>query len=221
MRRRTGSPPPLLAGIYAALTSTTDLRCPAGKRISHGRTASELQSFSPYVRAGNSNTAKGGSVSASAQPDIAEDSKRSRADRARLRLVLPIGVIVAVAIVCVIVAVLTSARRADEVSLNREQELIQQAIADRGARVLREVESVAATERAAETIRRNYDPQWVERRVGNWLETISITISSPSSTLPTRSNTPVRDPRRRRRDRVGRWSLRPCSICCAGGLAQR
>ena len=116
------------------------------------------------------NTAKGDSVSASAQPDIAEDSKRPRADQIRRRLVLPIGVLVAVAIICVIVAVLTSARRADEVSFNRDQELIQQAIADRGAEVLRELESVAATERASETIRHTYDPQWVERRVGNWLE---------------------------------------------------
>ena len=118
----------------------------------------------------NSNTAKGNSVSASAQPDIAEGSKRPRADQILRRLVLPIGVLVAVAIICVIVAVLTSARRADEVSFKREQELIQQAIADRGAQVLRELESVAATERAAETIRRTYNPQWVERRVGNWLE---------------------------------------------------
>ena len=118
----------------------------------------------------NSNTAKGNSVSASAQPDIAEGSKQPRADQILRRLVLPIGVLVAVAIICVIVAVLTSARRADEVSFKREQELVQQAVADRGAQVLRELESVAATERAAETIRRTYNQQWVERRVGNWLE---------------------------------------------------
>ncbi len=118
----------------------------------------------------NTNTAKGNSVSASAQLDIAEGSKRPRADRMRLRLVLPIGLVVALAIICVIVAVLTSAKRADEVSFHHEQELIQQAITDRSARVLRELESVAATERAAEAIRHTYDPQWVERRVGNWLE---------------------------------------------------
>ena len=119
----------------------------------------------------NKSTAKGSSVTASAQPEIAEDGIRPRSDQTRLRLVVPIGVIVAVAIICVIVAVLTSARRADEVSLNREQELIQQAIADRGVRILRELESVAATQRAADAIGRNYNAQWVDRRVGNWLET--------------------------------------------------
>ncbi len=106
----------------------------------------------------------------SARPQIAEECKRSRWDQARLSLVIPIGVIGAVAIVCVVVAVLTSARRADQVSLNREQQLIQQAIADRGARVLREVQSVATTQDATLAVRVNYDPQWVERRIGQWLQ---------------------------------------------------
>ena len=47
---------------------------------------------------------------------------------------------------------------------NREQQLIRQAIADRGARVLRELESVAATPQRRSGIRDNYDPQWVEQR---------------------------------------------------------
>ena len=83
---------------------------------------------------------------------------------------MPIGVIVAVAIVCVVVAVFTSAQRADDVSFNREQQLIQQAIVYRGVRVLREVESVAATERATLAIRGAYDPQWVTQHVGHWLQ---------------------------------------------------
>ncbi len=106
----------------------------------------------------------------SARPQIAEDSNRSRWDRARLRLIVPIGAIVAVGVVCLIVAIVTSARRADEVSVDRERQLIQQAIMGRGARVLREVESVAETNGATQAIRENYDPQWVERRVGNWLQ---------------------------------------------------
>jgi diguanylate cyclase (GGDEF)-like protein len=109
-------------------------------------------------------------VVTSARPRIAEEYKRSRWDQARLSLVVPIGVIVAVAIVCLVVSVVTSARRADQVSLNREQQLIQQAIADRGARVLREVQSVATTQGATQAIRVNYDPQWVERRIGKWLQ---------------------------------------------------
>ena len=106
----------------------------------------------------------------SARPKIAEERKRSHWNPARPTFVMPIGAIVAVAIICVVVAVLTSAQRADEVSFNREQQLIQQAIADRGARVARELESVAATERATEAIRVDYDPLWVEHRFGGWLQ---------------------------------------------------
>jgi len=106
-----------------------------------------------------------------AQSHIAGERKRSRWDKARLSLLLPIGVIVAIAIVCVVIAVLTSAQRANEVSLNREQQLIQGAITGRSARALRELESAAAIPRAVVNIRNNYDPQWVDRRVGPWLET--------------------------------------------------
>ncbi len=60
----------------------------------------------------------------SARSHIAGESKKSRWDQARVSLVVPIGVIVAVAIVCVIVAVLTSAQRADEVTFNTEQQLV-------------------------------------------------------------------------------------------------
>ena len=98
-------------------------------------------------------------------------SRQSRWDRARVSLVLPIGVIVAVAIVCVVVAVLTSAQRADDVSFNREQRLIRQAITDKGIRVLRQLDSVAGTPRAALTIRAKYQPDWVARHLGTWLQT--------------------------------------------------
>jgi len=109
-------------------------------------------------------------VTTSARPRVAGENNRSRRDRARLRLVVTIGVPAVVAIVCLVAAVLTSARRADEASLDRERQLIQQAIADRGTRILREVESVAATPDAKQAIRRDDDPQWVERRIGKWLE---------------------------------------------------
>jgi diguanylate cyclase len=105
----------------------------------------------------------------SARPQIAEEAKRSRWHEARLRLVVPIGVIVAAAIGGIVVAALVSTERADEVSLNREKELVQQAITDRGAHALREVASVAATPGATDAIRADYDPQWVEARVGDWL----------------------------------------------------
>jgi diguanylate cyclase len=109
-------------------------------------------------------------VRTSALPEIAEDSNQSRWDRARLRLFLPIGLIVAVAVVCLIIAIVTSARRANEVTLDRDEQLLQQAIAGRAIRMLREVESVAATNGATEKIRETYDPLWTESRVGNWLQ---------------------------------------------------
>jgi len=109
-------------------------------------------------------------VPVSAQQRIATEIKGSRWNRARVSLVIPIGVIVAVAIICVVVAVLTSARRADQVSFNREQQLIQQAIADRGGRVLQQLDSAAGTLRADASIRTAYDPQWVAKR-GDWLQT--------------------------------------------------
>jgi diguanylate cyclase len=103
-----------------------------------------------------------------ARSHIAEGRKRTRWDQARLSLVLPIGVIVAVAIVCVVVAVLTSAKRADEVSAGREQTLLEAAVLGKGARLVRELESAAATERATSQLRNNYDPQWAARRA-YWL----------------------------------------------------
>jgi diguanylate cyclase len=110
-------------------------------------------------------------VPRSARERIAGESKASRWDRARVSLVMPIGVIVAVAIICVVVAVLTSAQRADEVSFDHEQQLIRQAVADHGERVLHELDSVAGTPRAAVAIRAAYNPQWTDRHVGVWLQT--------------------------------------------------
>jgi diguanylate cyclase (GGDEF)-like protein len=66
-------------------------------------------------------------------------------DRARLSVVVPIGVIVAVAIVCIVVAVLSSAQRADEVAVMQEARLFTKAIAYRGEWSLRKLENVAGT----------------------------------------------------------------------------
>ena len=100
---------------------------------------------------------------------IAGDRKRSRWKKARLSLLLPIGTIVAIAIVCVVVAVLTSAQRANEVSQTRERELIQGAITGRGLRILRELESAAAAQHATTFVRDNYDQEWIDRRA-HWLQ---------------------------------------------------
>jgi diguanylate cyclase len=113
----------------------------------------------------------GGSVVPSARSHIAGESKRSRWDRSRASLVLPIGVIVAVAIVCVIVAVLTSAQRADEVAFNTEQQLVRQAADDHGLRAMHLLQGAAATPMATAKIRDAYDAAWADRRIGPWLET--------------------------------------------------
>ncbi len=103
----------------------------------------------------------------SARLHIAGERKRSRWDQ--VRLVMPIGVIVVVAIVCVIGAVLTSARRADQVAFENEQRLIALSLAEHGQHALHLVESVAATPSATARIRNAYDPQWADQRIGQWL----------------------------------------------------
>src|SRR5215471_13700533 len=88
----------------------------------------------------------------------------------RLSVVVPISVIVAVAIVCVVVAVLSSAHRADEVALDTERQLFTRALTNHGQRVLREVESVATSEAAYRRIRTQFDPEWVQIYVGSRLQ---------------------------------------------------
>ena len=83
---------------------------------------------------------------------------------------VPIGVIVAVAIICVVVAVLSSARRADEVALDAERQLFTRALANHGERVLREVESVSTSEIAYRRIRVAFDREWVQTYVGRRLQ---------------------------------------------------
>ncbi|MEI8275067.1 MAG: EAL domain-containing protein [Hyphomicrobiales bacterium] len=84
-------------------------------------------------------------------------------------MVVPIGVIVAVAIVCIVVAVLSSAQRADEVAIEHENQLLSGALANYGTRVLREIDSVASSQSATQNIRRKFDPLWADERAGVWL----------------------------------------------------
>jgi diguanylate cyclase len=109
-------------------------------------------------------------VSLSAQTDDAGDSKRSRIDFAWLKVIVPVAAIVAVAVICLVIAIVASARRADELAVKREQQLVHQAIVERGARMLRQLESMATTDRAMQAIREQYDPQWVDEHLGRWLQ---------------------------------------------------
>ena len=88
-----------------------------------------------------------------------------------LSVVVPIGVIVAVAIVCIVVAVLSSAQRADVVAVDHEKQLFSRALTNYGERVLREVESVASSDGAIQNIRRSFNSDWANQRIGTWLET--------------------------------------------------
>jgi diguanylate cyclase len=130
--------------------------------------ASELQSFSAILGR-NKNVAKEEIVTATAPPPIA--ASQSRWDDGRARLVILAAAFVGLAILVVFAFLLTSARRTDDAAQAREQKLVQQAIISRGVRILHEVESVAATSRATKHIRQAFDPAWVDRRVGGWLET--------------------------------------------------
>jgi diguanylate cyclase (GGDEF)-like protein len=85
-------------------------------------------------------------------------------------VVVPIGVIVAVAIVCIVVAVLSSAQRADVVAVDHERQMFSRALTNYGERVLREAESVASSDGAIQHIRQSFDYDWVNQRVGTWLE---------------------------------------------------
>ncbi|HET9716869.1 MAG TPA: EAL domain-containing protein [Pseudolabrys sp.] len=87
-----------------------------------------------------------------------------------MSVVVPIGVLVAVAIVCIIVAVITSAQRADVVAIEHEQQLFSRALANYGERVLRQVESVASADTTVRNIRRSFDADWASRNVGRWLD---------------------------------------------------
>jgi diguanylate cyclase (GGDEF)-like protein len=106
----------------------------------------------------------------SAQPPIAGERKPTRWGRAHASLVVPIGVIVALAIICIVVAVLSSAQRADAVSFATEQQLIRQAVMERGIRALHVLQSAAATPPAVAKIRDAFDPSWADIRIGEWIE---------------------------------------------------
>ena len=98
---------------------------------------------------------------------------RASKDSGRARTIgaAPIAIVVMVAIVCVVVAVLSAAERADDVELQQERRLLVQAITDRGHRVLRELENVAASNDIVLQLHYNFDPDWVHHLVGLRLST--------------------------------------------------
>jgi diguanylate cyclase len=114
---------------------------------------------------------KGGNVLPSAQMQTAGETNRSRWDPARVRLLIPIGVIVVIAIICIAVGVLSSALRANRFSADSEKQSILRSIDENAERALRHLQGVASMPQAIAKIRDSYDAAWVDRRVGQWLET--------------------------------------------------
>lgn len=107
-------------------------------------------------------------------------------DRARLSVVVPIGVIVAVAIVCIVVAVLSSAWRADEVASNQEIRLLTKALAYRGEWSLRKLENVAEANIAYRG-EAQLDHAALERTIAPWLKMLLdhefVLVADPSDRL--------------------------------------
>jgi diguanylate cyclase len=91
-------------------------------------------------------------------------------DRARLSALVPVGLIVAVAIICIAVAVVTSARLADEVAVQHDQELFINALAGHRERVLREAQSVATSEETVAHLGKSPDVGWIERNLARTLK---------------------------------------------------
>ncbi|MBV9556737.1 MAG: EAL domain-containing protein, partial [Pseudolabrys sp.] len=107
---------------------------------------------------------------AGTRPHATEEQRYTSWDRARLSVVVPVGVIVAVAIVCIVVAVLSSAQRADDNSIEQESQVLTRALNNKATRVLRQVASAATSETAVHSIRTQFDSGWVHQRIGLWLQ---------------------------------------------------
>src|SRR5262245_51201459 len=103
------------------------------------------QALPPKVARLENRQPPGDAVWRKAVTQLAEFRRRKDDDRARALGAAPIAIVVIVAIICVVVAVVSAAERADDVELQQEQKLLTQAIADRGRRVMRELENVAAS----------------------------------------------------------------------------
>ena len=105
------------------------------------------------------------------RPRVFEHRQYTSWDRARLSVVVPIGVIVAVAIVCIVIAVLSSAQRADGVAIDQERQLLTRALIAESEQVLRETESVGTSPSAINNIRRKFDEDWVQGQISGRLST--------------------------------------------------
>src|SRR5262245_7343400 len=84
-------------------------------------------------------------------------------------------------------AVLGSARRADEVAVETERQLLSRALSNHAQRVLREVETVVLSDAAYRKIRIDFDADWVkvyaDQRLQSWFEHDLVFVLDPSDRL--------------------------------------
>ena len=106
----------------------------------------------------------------SGRPRIQAEHNYTSWDRARLSVVVPIGAIVAVAIICIVVAVLSSAKRADEFAVAHEKTLLSRALVNQGERLLREVSELARNEEAVAHVREGFDRAWIGEHIDTPLQ---------------------------------------------------
>jgi diguanylate cyclase (GGDEF)-like protein len=96
-------------------------------------------------------------------------SKPAGWDRTRLGVLVPLGVVVAVAIVCIVVAALTSAQRADEVAIEREQQLLTRALVNHGEWSLRRLKNVVQSDVSVSAGDIDQSPASIQKRLSAWL----------------------------------------------------
>ena len=163
-----------------------------------GTSDKPLTSSQPY---GAAHYSGGFAVWRKALAKLQKVRERREGSRARSIGAAPIGLVVIVAIICVVVSVVSAAQRADDVELMQERKLLTHAIIDRGRRVLRELENVAASNDIVLQLHYNFDPDWVHHLVGLRLATffdhdhVFVADRADKLTYAMRDNTSV-DPAR-------------------------
>ena len=127
-------------------------------------------------------------VETSQPEEVRGKTKPTGWDRTRLGVLVPLGVVVAVAIVCIVVAALTSARRADEVAVAREQELLTRAIVNHAEWSLRRLGIAVSSNVAVSAGDIDQVPDLVQPRLTAWLgpladHSLVIVVNSKGRTV--------------------------------------
>jgi diguanylate cyclase (GGDEF)-like protein len=86
-----------------------------------------------------------------------------------LGVLVPLGLVVATAIICIVVAVLTSARRADEVAAERERQLLTRAIINHAEWSLHRLKNIVQSDNSVAARDIDQDPTSIQERFSSWL----------------------------------------------------